>query len=277
MASSPRATPWSTGTILPWQRLRVNQSPSAPCVIALHGMFGEPRDWKLVASRLSVDASFDAVALAPLAQLAPLDLTAAAGAVARTVRAIRSARPDAPLVFAGYSFGGRLAAAATALLAPDALVLVSARVFPLPPDAARTRRRDDLQLGDALLRDGMVAFLREWQQRPMFAGLVARGLAGAPSAGRAAACPSWARLVGALSPGRAMSPPDLRRARRVWCVVGRDDAAYVCEAKRFSSLRPHQHHDVAIVDAGDGLPTTHSLLVEAPAAVAQRLDYACTP
>jgi hypothetical protein len=32
-----------------------------------------------------------------------------------------------------------------------------------------------------------------------------------------------------------------------------------------------------VADAGDGHVTTHALLVETPAVVAQVLDYACTP
>ena len=101
-------------SILPWQDLR-GADGHAPCIVALHGSFGEPRDWKLVASRLQVPASMHAVALAPMAQCSPLDMPHAAAMVARTVASIRALRPGAPLVLAGYSFGGRLAAAATAV------------------------------------------------------------------------------------------------------------------------------------------------------------------
>lgn len=263
-------------SILPWFELRPAPA-DAPCIVALHGSFGEPRDWKLVAARVGARASFHAVALAPLAQGRVLDLPHAAARVARTVRAIRAQRPRAPLVLAGYSFGGRLAAAATAALAPDALVLVSARVHPLPPMQAIERQRSDAALAAALARDGMQAFMRSWHERPMFAGLVARGLAGSVAASRIASTASWVRILRELSPGTSLAPPDLARAARCAFVAGKDDAAYVEEAGRVRALRGGQHVQVTVADAGDGHPTTHALLVEAPAVVAQVLDYACAP
>lgn len=261
---------------LPWIDLCSAQG-DVPCIVALHGSFGEPRDWKLVAARVGAQASFHAVALAPLAQCPVLDLPHAAAMVARTVRAIRAQRPRAPLVLAGYSFGGRLAAAATAALAPDALVLVSARVHPLPPVQAIERQRSDAALAAALARDGMQAFMRSWHQRSMFAGLVARGMAGTVAASRVASTPSWVRILRELSPGRSLAAPDLACAARCAFVVGRDDAAYVEEAERVRALRGGRHLQVTVADAGDGHPTTHALLVEAPAVVAQVLDYACAP
>ena len=263
-------------SILPWQDLR-GADGHAPCIVALHGSFGEPRDWKLVASRLQVPASMHAVALAPLAQCSPLDMPHAAAMVARTVASIRALRPGAPLVLAGYSFGGRLAAAATAALAPDALVLVSARVQPLPPLEALARQHADAALADELARDGMQAFMRSWHTRPMFAGLVARGLAGAVAASRAANTPSWVRILRELSPGRSLHAPDLSRAARCCFVAGKDDTAYVREGDHLRAIRGGRHLQVTVADAGDGHATTHALLVEAPAVVAQVLDYACTP
>jgi len=263
-------------SILPWVDLRVARD-DAPCIVALHGSFGEPRDWKLVAARLGTEASFHAVALAPLAQCPVLDMPHAAAMVARTVQAIRVQRPRAPLVLAGYSFGGRLAAAATVALMPDALVLVSARVHPLAPAQALERQRTDAALSAALARDGMQAFMRSWHERAMFAGLVARGIAGAVAASRAASTPSWVRILRELSPGKALQAPDLSPARRCVFVAGKDDTAYVEEGERLRALRRGRHLHVSVADAGDGHPTTHALLVEAPAVVAQVLDYACAP
>lgn len=263
-------------SLLPWIDLRPAEG-DAPCIVALHGSFGEPRDWKLVAARVGSKASFHALALAPLAQCAVLDLPHAAAMVARTVRAIRAQRPGAPLVLAGYSFGGRLAAAATAALAPDALVLVSARVHPLPPVQAIERQRSDAALAAALDRDGMQAFMRSWHQRSMFAGLVARGMAGTVAASRVASTPSWVRILRELSPGRSLAAPDLSRAVRCAFVAGRDDTVYVNEGEHVRALRSGQHVQITVADAGDGHPTTHALLVEAPAVVAQVLDYACAP
>lgn len=263
-------------TILPWIDLRSAQSDQ-PCIVALHGSFGEPRDWKLVAARLSAHASFHAVALAPLAQCAVLDMAHAAAAVVRTVQAIRAMRPGAPLVLTGYSFGGRLAAAATAALAPEALVLVSARVLPLPTVQAIERQRTDAALAAALARDGMQAFMRSWHERPMFAGLVARGFAGTLAASRVANTPSWVRIVHELSPGKSLGTPDLSRATRCWFIAGKDDTIYLQEGERLRNLRAGRHLQITVADAGDDRPTTHALLVEAPAAVARVLDYACTP
>lgn len=266
----------SEPSILPWIDLRPAQADE-PCIVALHGSFGEPRDWKLVASRLGAQASFHAVALAPLAQCPVLDLPHAAAMVARTVRAIRAQRPRAPLVLTGYSFGGRLAAAATAALAPDALVLVSARVHPMPPRQAIERQRSDAALAAALARDGMQVFMQSWHQRTMFAGLVARGLAGKVAASRVASTPSWIRILRDLSPGTSLTAPDLARAARCEFVAGKDDTVYVEEGERLRALRGGRHLRITVADAGDGHPTTHALLVEAPAVVAQVLDYACAP
>lgn len=263
-------------SILPWLDLRGAEGDQ-PCIVALHGSFGEPRDWKLVTARLGGQASFHAVALAPLAQCAVLDMPHAAAMVARTVRSIRAQRPRAPLVLAGYSFGGRLAAAATAALAPDALVLVSARVHPLPPMQAIERQRTDAARAAALARDGMQAFMRSWHERSMFAGLVARGISGTVAASRVANTPSWIRILRELSPGRSLAAPDLARATRCAFIAGKDDTVYVAEGERLRSLRVGRHLEVTTADAGDGHPTTHALLVEAPAAVAQVLDYACAP
>ena len=263
-------------SLLPWIDLRPAEG-DAPCIVALHGSFGEPRDWKLVAARLGAQASFHAIALAPLAQCPVLDLPHAAAMVTRTVRAIRAQRPRAPLVLAGYSFGGRLAAAATAALAPDAPVLVSARVQPLPPMQAIERQRTDAALAAALARDGMQAFMRSWHERSMFAGRVARGMAGTVAASRVASTPSWVRILRELSPGRSLAAPDLSRAVRCAFVAGRDDTAYVSEGEHVRALRRGQHVQIMVADAGDGHPTTHALLVEAPAVVAQVLDYACAP
>lgn len=263
-------------SVLPWIDLRPAQG-DVPCIVALHGSFGEPRDWKLVAARLGMEASFHAVALAPLAQCAVLDMPHAAAMVARTVEAIRVQRPRAPLVLAGYSFGGRLAAAATVALKPDALVLVSARVQPLEPAQALERQRTDAALAATLARNGMQAFMRSWHERAMFAGLLARGIAGTVAASRAASTPSWVRILRELSPGKALQVPDLSPARRCVFVAGKDDISYVEEGERLRALRRGRHLHVAVADAGDGHPTTHALLVEAPAVVAQVLDYACAP
>lgn len=278
--SSVRAAEDSTRdtdrSLLPWSDLRVARD-DAPCIIALHGSFGEPRDWKLVAARMVAEASFHAIALAPLAQCPVLDMPHAAAMVTRTVQSIRARRPRAPLVLAGYSFGGRLAAAATAALAPDALVLVSARVHPLPPLQAIERQRSDAALAAALDRDGMQSFMRSWHERPMFAGLVARGLAGSVAASRVASTPSWARILRELSPGKSLAAPDLTRAARCVFVAGQHDTVYIEEGERLRALRRGRHLQVTAADAGDGHPTTHALLVEAPAVVAQVLDYACAP
>lgn len=267
----------TAATTLPWLELRAATQPTAPCIVALHGSFGAPRDWKLVAARMTADASMHALALAPLAQLPALDMAHAAAAVAATVRTLRAVRPGAPLVLAGYSFGGRLAAAVTAALAPDALVLVSARVAPLPPAAALARRHADALLALRLERLGMDAFMAEWLAKPMFAGLSARQAARGVAASRAGAGSGWSRILRDLSPGCALDAPRLAAAARCWFLAGRDDPAYVREADAVRALRRGRHVDVAIVDAGDGQPTTHALLVEAPAAVAVAVDYACTP
>lgn len=71
----------------------------------------------------------------------------------------------------GYSMGGRVALA-LAIAAPDrlsALVLESASPGLRDPEVRLTRAAQDAMLADAIERDGVEAFVDQWEQLPLFA------------------------------------------------------------------------------------------------------------
>jgi 2-succinyl-6-hydroxy-2,4-cyclohexadiene-1-carboxylate synthase len=171
-------------------------------------------------------------------------------------------------VLAGYSMGGRLALA-TAVAAPDLvdrLILVSAA--PGIDDAAERHRR---QIADEMLANrieviGLEAFLDEWAERPMFAGLRGRD-------------PSWLaadrdRRLGNTASGLAAALRLLGRgvqpfagehlsglAIPVLLVVGEQDPSYQASARDLERQLPLSR---VVVIPGAG----HALLGERPEAVA---------
>jgi 2-succinyl-6-hydroxy-2,4-cyclohexadiene-1-carboxylate synthase len=78
-----------------------------------------------------------------------------------------------PATYLGYSMGGRIVLH-TALAHPhevERLVLISATPGIVDEAERAARRTDDEALADRLLEIGAEAFVREWVDRPMFAGI----------------------------------------------------------------------------------------------------------
>ncbi len=131
-------------------------------------------------------------------------------------------------VYIGYSMGGRLCLR-TAVDHPDvvqALVLIGATAGIEDDDERAERRRADGELADRLERIGLDAFVEEWLDLPMFAGLppwarfdrerrtnTAEGLAASlRCAGTGSMEPLWSRLDGLDVP--------------VLCLTGSNDERY---------------------------------------------------
>jgi 2-succinyl-6-hydroxy-2,4-cyclohexadiene-1-carboxylate synthase len=168
-------------------------------------------------------------------------------------------------VYIGYSMGGRLCLR-TALDHPDvvqALVLIGATAGIDDPDERAERRTADGELADRLERIGLDAFVAEWLDLPMFAGLpawarfdderrtnTAQGLAASLRfAGTGSMEPLWSRLGGIGVP--------------VLCVTGSNDERYGSIAERLvGRIGPAARH-VVVDGAG------HAAHLEQPDAVVE--------
>jgi 2-succinyl-6-hydroxy-2,4-cyclohexadiene-1-carboxylate synthase len=158
----------------PGASLHVEGAGSGPPVLLLHGFTGSARTLDGVAEGLRA-AGFRTIAVDALGHGrsdAPPD--AAAYTLERSVDALTrvldaAEAPRAALL--GYSMGGRTALgfAVEHPLRTEALVLIGASAGLADPAARAARRRDDEALADAILRDGVPAFVARWMAQPMFA------------------------------------------------------------------------------------------------------------
>lgn len=90
----------------------------------------------------------------------------------RDLFALLDARAVDPAVVLGYSLGGRIALR-LALAAPArvrALILESASPGIADPTERAARRERDAALADTIERDGLPAFISQWESLPLFAG-----------------------------------------------------------------------------------------------------------
>jgi 2-succinyl-6-hydroxy-2,4-cyclohexadiene-1-carboxylate synthase len=161
--------------------------------------------------------------------------------------------------YIGYSMGGRVSLHA-ALAHPDVverLVLIGATAGIDNVDARAQRRTDDELLADRIETIGVEAFIDEWLQNPLFAGLTpnqalredrlhntADGLASSLRlAGTGTQAPLWDRLIEISCP--------------VLLLVGQQDQKFRAIAERMATALPNAEL-LAIGDAG------HSVHLEQP-------------
>lgn len=161
--------------------------------------------------------------------------------------------------YIGYSMGGRVSLHA-ALAHPDVverLVLIGATAGIDNVDARAQRRTDDELLADRIETIGVEAFIDEWLQNPLFAGLTPNqalredrlhntsdGLASSLRlAGTGTQAPLWDRLIEISCP--------------VLLLVGQQDQKFRAIAERMATALPNAELQ-AIDDAG------HSVHLEQP-------------
>ncbi|MEJ6721317.1 alpha/beta fold hydrolase [Ilumatobacter sp.] len=168
--------------------------------------------------------------------------------------------------YIGYSMGGRVGLHA-ALAHPDEverLVLIGATAGIDNADARAQRRTDDELLADRIGTIGVEAFIDEWLQNPLFAGLTpnqalredrlhntADGLASSLRlAGTGTQAPLWDRLIEISCP--------------VLLLVGQHDQKFRAIAERMATALPNAELR-AIDDAG------HSVHLEQPERIVDAL------
>lgn len=146
---------------------------SKPVAVLIHGFLGHTSDWDAVAARL--DLSFDVRRVfLPGHDRSVRDKMDGWGfddAVAAT-----ASRIGACDLLVGYSMGGRIAldAVLSGRVRPRAVVIVSSSIGIADAAEREARRADDRARADAIVRDGLPAFLRAWYRMPLFSSLDAR-------------------------------------------------------------------------------------------------------
>lgn len=136
--------------------------------VLLHGFTGAPASWDAVSARLPAGARVIAPALRGHAG-APTEAASWDDEIERVLAIVR--RAPGPVHLVGYSMGGRVA---LGMLAREPLVAARATLIGAGPGIAdpierAARAREDETRARALERDGVEAFVRAWEQEPIFA------------------------------------------------------------------------------------------------------------
>lgn len=167
----------------------------------------------------------------------------------------------------GYSMGGRIALGLAALR-PERVrsaLLVGASAGLADPAARDERRRADEALADALLRDGLAAFVERWMAQPLFASqrrLGEEALARARAERLAQRPEGLAASLRGVGSG-AQPPLHALLARcpvPLLFVAGAEDAKFRALARELAAAVPCGRHAVV---AGAG----HAVHLEQPAAL----------
>ncbi len=228
-------------------RYAVEEAGTGEPLVLLHGFTGRAANWRPLLTRLAEQWRVIAI---DLPGHGDSDAPAAVARykmryVAADLVALLTRRDAAPAHWLGYSMGGRLALY-TAVTHPGvvrSLILESATAG--LPDAAerQARRAADKALAARIERDGIAAFVAEWERQPLFAGVArlpneARAalhdqrLANSPlglasslrGMGTGAQPPLWSRLA-------TMAAPTL-------LIAGELDAKFVALNERLAATIP---------------------------------------
>lgn len=250
---------------------------TTPHMALVHGFLGSPASWDAVRAHLVARASVETLSLLGHG---PPDRGAGTTPVSSFEHELtrlledHAARPW-PSTLVGYSLGARVALGLAARVAVpfERLVLVSGRDGLRDEDEARARRAHDDALADALRRDGLAAFVDQWQSQPLFETQrdLPEEMRSAHRARRLAHDPQGvARALSVLSLGRMprFGEAAVARTGRVELVVGVRDTKFRTIAEEFvrehAALEPVRLH--VVPDAG------HDLLLERPDALAAILE-----
>jgi 2-succinyl-6-hydroxy-2,4-cyclohexadiene-1-carboxylate synthase len=225
-----------------------------PPLLVLHGFTGSVRSWNHVRPELARRARLILLDLIGHGQSAcPID--PARYTLAWSVRdltALLDALELERVDLLGYSMGGRVALH-VALAAPRRirrLILESASPGIEDPVERARRAQADIALADRILRDGVAAFVREWEQQPLLAPA-----AHVPASARAARHAQRLRndplgLANSLrGMGAGQQAPLWSRLAEldlpVQLIVGANDARYRALGERMRAQLPRA--DLAVV------------------------------
>jgi 2-succinyl-6-hydroxy-2,4-cyclohexadiene-1-carboxylate synthase len=243
---------------------RPSREDAAP-VLFIHGFLGEPADWDAVVASLAVPRRILRANLLLHGVERP-SLASLADAIAAEV--LRSAM--APLHVVGYSLGGRVTMT-MASRHPEVFrraIAVSATPGLEHPEERAARANADRTLGEALLREGLAAFLERWYAQPLFASLKEHPDFGMIARRRqAGSAEAWAPLLVDASPGSNPSLwPDLDRlSSGLSMAVGSLDRKYLGIAREAARRSPHLRVDI-VEEAG------HAIHLERPGELAALID-----
>lgn len=246
---------------LSW-RFRTWGDSSRPAIVFLHGFTWDGASWGPIAESLCdrfycvapdlpghgatsrpepvAEWSFDRVLEALVEALSQLGLS----------------RPH----LVGYSMGGRLALRLALLkaLPVERLVAIGASAGLASPQDRSSRVREDAELGERLVADGMEAFLERWMALPLFSTMRALDpeLLGRLNASRATQDP--AGLAAALATMGTGSQPYLMEALPdlavpTLLVVGDQDAKFHAIAEQIISKLPQGRLEV-LAACGHSVP-----------------------
>lgn len=244
-----------------------------PRIVGLHGFGGSGRSWDGVRSELARQGGDPDRLITPdlrghgaAAARRPIDIDHVLDDVAAVVR---DAATDGPVVLAGYSLGGRVAAQC-ALRDPQplaALAMISS-TFGLDDPAERAARRDaDERLARELETGGTERFADRWVALPLWDGDPPAARAAQRAELAAGDADGLAAALRGLGPGAVPAVGDRLATLAVplQVIVGSRDRRYRIIGARLVDLAPQPAGEVVVADAG------HGLLREAAAAVAAAL------
>ena len=250
-------------------------------VLLLHGFLGAPESWDavvqacgsapLIVAPALVGHGDEAQAVPPDAVLGPLGQLSFSDEVARLVNQARATGFTGGTV-CGYSLGGRLALG-LALAAPELvtqLVVISAHPGLAEPLERAQRAQDDDALAAQIERDGLAAFVRDWERQALFRtqSELPEPVLAAQRRIRLGHAP-W-RVAGALRQLSLGRMPDFgprlhELAMPVRWVAGAEDAKFRALALRMHGAVAHSTIEVI---PGCG----HNPLLESPRRVAQLIQ-----
>jgi 2-succinyl-6-hydroxy-2,4-cyclohexadiene-1-carboxylate synthase len=256
--------------------LHVEIDGRGPPLLLLHGFTGSTRTWDEVRPDLAERATLVLLDLIGHGQSAapPDPERYTLECAVRDIDALLDALGMSSIALVGYSMGGRLALH-YAVARPDRvnrLILESASPGIEDPNARQQRAETDEALAKRILRDGVGAFVSEWESLPLLqpgphvsanqrAALHAQRLNNSPI--------GLANSLRGMGAGRQISLwsrlSELRMP--VQLIVGEQDGRYCDIGRRMQSLLPEARLSV-VPDAG------HTVHLDQPRQVVKIIDCA---